>query len=197
MTQRDKQGTRQALLEAARELIERHGVAELTLAGVAEAAGVTRQSVYLHFGSRAGLITAFADHVWQRAGLPSPRELVENASDARAALHALVQLRAKSSQFTEKYQVSADAVGLHDSEFQEAWRTRQEQRLAVFRLVARRIQQEGLLRAGITVETAAELMWTMISSSSWRWLVVVRGWSARKYCQHIEQSVARAVMQPE
>ena len=50
--------TRLALLAAARTLVEREGVPAVTMASVAEHAGVTRRAVYLHFSTRAELVTA-------------------------------------------------------------------------------------------------------------------------------------------
>jgi AcrR family transcriptional regulator len=52
------QGTRDALLNATRQIIEEDGYNKLTMATVAARAGVTRRAVYLHFTSRAELVSA-------------------------------------------------------------------------------------------------------------------------------------------
>lgn len=51
--------TRRAILEAARRLV-REGSGSPTVGAIAAAAGVSRLSVYHHFGSRAGVLTAVA-----------------------------------------------------------------------------------------------------------------------------------------
>jgi len=66
-----KTDRRRQLLDVA-ALIARHdGTDALTLAAVAERAGVTRPVVYEHFGTRAGLLTALynqiADHQYEHA----------------------------------------------------------------------------------------------------------------------------------
>ena len=51
------------MLEAARALLEERSAQAVKLEDVASRAGVSRQSVYLHFGSRAGLLLALVAHV--------------------------------------------------------------------------------------------------------------------------------------
>ena len=72
--------THAALLRAARDLIEQDGFAALTMASVAERAGVSRRAVYLHFAGRTELLAALYRHLgfvesgrgreaWLRSGL--------------------------------------------------------------------------------------------------------------------------------
>src|SRR5262245_10549240 len=55
--------TREAVLAAAWRLIVARGRVDVSIADIAAAAGVTRQSIYLGFGNRAGLLVAMARHV--------------------------------------------------------------------------------------------------------------------------------------
>ena len=52
-----------------------------SLGEIARRADVARSTVYLVFGSRAGLFDAFAEELWQRSGLPHLQEAV-NVPDA-------------------------------------------------------------------------------------------------------------------
>src|SRR5262249_57146724 len=65
---------------------EAEGFGALTMARVAERAGVTRRAAYLHFPSRTDLVTALFDHVAAREGLADSLARVWSAPDARAAL---------------------------------------------------------------------------------------------------------------
>src|SRR6266508_4051502 len=78
--------TRAALLAATRALLEEQGAESLTMAAVAERAGVSRRAVYLHFASRAELLTELFGYVSELEGLASSLEPVWAASDAAAAL---------------------------------------------------------------------------------------------------------------
>ena len=57
---RSGEATRQHLLEVAKAAIARHGFSKVSLSDVAEAAGVTRPTVYRYFGSAAELFNAAA-----------------------------------------------------------------------------------------------------------------------------------------
>lgn len=78
--------TRQAVLAAARELFEGDGFAQVSLDDVAEAAEVSRGTVYHHFGSRAGLIEALTTATDDAAGYPQLLA-ASRQDDPAAALH--------------------------------------------------------------------------------------------------------------
>src|SRR5689334_6527234 len=80
--------TRLAVLAAARTLVEREGVTALTMASVAEQAGVTRRAVYLHFATRVELINALYEYVDETAEHAESLKSVWQAPDAPAALDA-------------------------------------------------------------------------------------------------------------
>lgn len=52
-------------------------------------------------------------------------------------------------------------------------------------VVAIRLKADGMLRDGITVSAAADLIWSVTSSGTWDDLVVTRGWSTAAYRRHI------------
>ena len=58
MTGDGPSATHAAILDAALEVLGRVGIAKLALEEVATEAGVSRQTVYRHFGSRDGLLSA-------------------------------------------------------------------------------------------------------------------------------------------
>src|SRR5690625_5109916 len=78
--------TRDALLAAARSLIESDGMEALTMAAVAERAGVSRRAVYLHVRSRAELATALFEYINDSEDLATSLRPVVHAPDAATAL---------------------------------------------------------------------------------------------------------------
>ncbi|HEY0948910.1 helix-turn-helix domain-containing protein [Nocardioides sp.] len=75
---RDAARNREALLAAARELVERDGVHAVTMDAVAAAAGVGKGTVFRRFGSKEGLMAAVLDHSeteWQRQLMFGPPPL--------------------------------------------------------------------------------------------------------------------------
>lgn len=63
-----RQENRTVLVAAVRERLLADGLSGLSFERIAETAGMTRKSVYNHFGSRAGLMEALMDDIGARAG---------------------------------------------------------------------------------------------------------------------------------
>ena len=63
---------RQQILDAAAQLATTNGLEDTSIAKVAEAAGVAKGSIYLHFESRDDLITALQAQVWAQM-METPR----------------------------------------------------------------------------------------------------------------------------
>lgn len=74
----DAARNREALLAAAQRLVERDGVAAVTMDAVAREAGVGKGTVFRRFASREGLMASLLDRseaVWQAAVLSGPPPL--------------------------------------------------------------------------------------------------------------------------
>lgn len=80
-----------ALLGSASKLLYRHGVAATGVADVADAAGVTKQTLYRHFSSKQALVTAYLDarHRWLTNELASRVESTPAASRPWAVIEWL------------------------------------------------------------------------------------------------------------
>jgi AcrR family transcriptional regulator len=78
---------RQALIDAALELIEQRGVPALTLREVARRVGVTHAAPHRHFADRAALVAAVAEQGFR--GLRAHMEAVRASAPARAVSQRL------------------------------------------------------------------------------------------------------------
>ncbi|WP_131099885.1 TetR/AcrR family transcriptional regulator [Streptomonospora litoralis] len=98
MTPRDSAATRRKLLEAGREEFAEHGIAGGRIDRIAAAAGVNKERVYGHFGSKEKLFQAVLEAVKAEhaAALPTPGEdvgeWVGRLFDAHAANRTMVRL---------------------------------------------------------------------------------------------------------
>jgi AcrR family transcriptional regulator len=197
MPRRTAAETRHRLLDAGAKLLERHGAADVTLERVADAAGVTRQAVYLHFGSRGRFLADVVEHIGANDIFATAGAIVRDAPDGEAALRGLIELRARRSR--RAYQVTtAFNSAIHaDADAARIWKERQVRRLALFREVARRLEAEGRLRDDLTVSDAAALMWSTVSFESWHYLGETNGWSARRFTKRIHALLMRGLTNPE
>ena len=175
--------TRTALLAAARSVLEEYGFPRLTMAAVAERAGVTRRAVYLHFDSRSELVGALFDYVADTEDLEGSLQRVRTAPDAVAALYAWACHEASYHARILGVARALEHVGRDDPDA-AAWRERiARHQLADCRLLAERLAHEHHLAPGWSVDSATDMLWALISTEPLERLLVDRGWSSQQYAQ--------------
>ena len=177
--------TRAALLEAAREIVEDHGLPALTMGAVAELAGVTRRSVYLRFESRTHLLTALFDHVNEREDLAGSVRPVRDAPDAAAALQAWAAHVARFHPRIHRIARAVQSMKDTDPDAAEHWRLVQEDWHRLCLDLAGRVHDEGILASGWTVETVGDMLQALMSLDVLETLVGQRGWSADDVASHL------------
>jgi AcrR family transcriptional regulator len=173
--------TRAAVLGAARRLLADGGFGALTMGAVAERAGVTRRAVYLHFPSRAELVSALFDYVADAEGLQDSLGRVWQAPDAAAALDEWAQHVAR---YHPRLLDVDRAVALESGRDPDAAAHRRRvmrAKLSTCRRLMRRLADEGRLAAGWTVEDAAEMLFYLDSGELVGGLLRERRWSRRQF----------------
>lgn len=177
---------RTAILNAARRLFENKDFMAVTLDEVARKAGVSRQAVYVNFGSRAGLLVALVGYVDEIGGLQAKIDQVLDNPTAVGALEALVDLRARYAPSIFRLATYVDAARRFDADAEATWQDRMRYRHANSRAVARRLAAERVLAAGWTEADAADLIWSLTSIRTYEDLVIDRGWSLNRYRQRVK-----------
>jgi AcrR family transcriptional regulator len=192
--------TRRVMLQAAHRLFLERGYPATTMPAVAEAAGVSVQSVYKAFGNKAALLKAVFDvamagddepvPMLQRAALgrvrdePDPRRKLELYGEFVAAVtprHVPVQLLAKAAATTDP-----EAAGV--------WEQLQAERLEGLTMFARALADAGHLRPDVSVEEARDLLWTCNSPETYDLLVLQRGWTPERYGRWVAGSLTAALL---
>ncbi|MFH1793625.1 MAG: TetR/AcrR family transcriptional regulator [Pseudomonadota bacterium] len=177
------EATRTAILNATWSLFAEKGRLEVSQADIARAAGVSRQSIYLAFGNRAGLLTAMArnkdmqsDHV-QRLRQISQAQTADEQDFLR-----YVDIWLDYLPLIYPVGILLDAESLTDAEAESAWDDRMKGALlAGLKLILGRLEVAGRLGGAWRAEQAAELVWSLVHPTSWRQLVVGCGWSREDF----------------
>jgi AcrR family transcriptional regulator len=177
--------TRVRILEAARALLEEAGTAETGLAEVGRRAGVSRQAVYLHFGSRTGLLVALVDHIDRRFGLYDALQAIQAEADPVRALVASQQLTARYAPGIHPTAAALARAGRDDEAAMAAFEERMELRRSGLRSLFVRIEAAGALAPGRTVQAAADASWAAGLPQVYEALVMRRGWSVDAYAQYL------------
>jgi AcrR family transcriptional regulator len=83
---------RQTLFDAARDELQQRPWSEVTMADIASAAGVSRQTLYKEFGNRNEFGLAFVINVGERFLDEVDQAVIANSEDPRAAVAAALEL---------------------------------------------------------------------------------------------------------
>lgn len=188
--------TQAALLEAAREVIETEGLPALTMAAVADRAGVTRRSVYLRFESRTQMLTSLFDHVNDSEGLSRSVRLVTQAPDAHAAVRAWAAHVARFHPRVARIGRAMQAMRSVDSDAGRHWQLVQDDWHTLCLDLATRAHDESALAPGWTTETMADMLQALMSFDVLEILIDQRGWSTDDVEAHLARVALSAFLRP-
>ena len=182
-------------MEAAWKLIAERRPDSVRLQDIAAAAGVSRQAVYLHFGSRGGVLVALIEYTDEVLGLGALLDEVAAQPTARARLEQTLRVTARYA--SKIHQLAIGFVrSSDDDEVREAFETRMTQRRAGLRAHLEELDQQGELDDAWTVEQAVDLLWSVGAPQSYELLVVERGWSIDEYERWLLHS-AHSILRPQ
>lgn len=184
--ERRAQETRRRVLAAASDAFVAHGFAATTIRGVATAAGVSPETVYKRFGSKAGLLKAVYDITL--AGDDEPVTIAERpefvavatAPDAGSAVRAYAALCGWLSTRTGPLLRVALTSRSGDADLEEFAATIAQERLAGARMTIGAWHDRGWLRPGLGRERAVDLLWTFNSPAVYL-MLDERGWTREAY----------------
>jgi AcrR family transcriptional regulator len=177
--------TRAALLRAARDLIEQDGFAALTMSSVAERASVSRRAVYLHFAGRTELLAALYWHLGKAEELAASLQAVWDSADAVSALAEWAEHIARSHPRILGVIQAIERAKHDDPDAAELSKTAQGNWLKGSRRLMRWLSDEDRLAPQWTVDTAADMMWALMSIDLLDRLVNQRHWSSRRVADHL------------
>ncbi len=185
--------TRRRILDAVAQCLRERPTEPVRLDQVASVARVARSTIYLVFGSRAGLFDAFTEDLWARTGLPALTEAVGHP-DARQHLRggiaaATRMLAAELDVYRVLYAMSRldpDSVG-------GAVDKMRSERSGGMAYLARRLAEDGALRDGLSVERAADMLWVLCAFETVDLLLTDRGLGVEETIEVIVNMAEHAV----
>ena len=185
--------TRQRILDAVHQRLREAPSQPVSVDLVARMAGVARSTVYLIFGSRAGLFEAFGADLWRRTGLGRLGEAVA-VDDAREHLRG--GIRAGIRMFAEErdvYRALFSMAALDSDAVGGIVATMERDRAGGTEHLAARLADQGQLRPDVTVEQAAQLLWLLTSFDGYDLLATGRGMSCEQIVDLVTVTAERAL----
>ncbi len=185
--------TRTRILQAAREVFEEGGY-DAGLGVIGRRAGVSRQAVYLHFASKAELLTELVTWVEEQAGLGELLAPVWAAESGEQALEHLITAGAVFEPQIHRLARASLAARLRDPTIDALSRDRMNTRFEGMREVVARIEAEGRLAPGWDVDTATGFVWALVAPTTFELLVMDRGWTPQQWAESTLRLIRDAVI---
>jgi AcrR family transcriptional regulator len=190
---------RAAILDACREALVHIGYADLTIRAVAEAAGVSQETIYKTFGSKRGLVKALYDVTL--AGDDEPLALGERPE----VRHLLAEPdpHRKTAGYARLARLVSERVGdiaaqLGTGGVEAAGITAEtdRERLAGTTAFVRHLADGGHLRPGVDPARAADECWLLLSPQVFRLATAERGWTADAYEEWLSRMLTAVLLAP-
>jgi AcrR family transcriptional regulator len=181
--------TRLEILDAAQHLFERDGYAATTMAAIAAEARVALKTVYVAFETKSGVLRALwnvrlrggqedvpvAEQTWYRAMLDEPDPELQLRMNAHNSATGKIRIGGL-------LEVIRSAAPI-DPEIAALWNRIQTDYHGNQGAIIRSLEQKHALKAGLDVERATDILWTLNHPNTWQLLAGERGWTVEQYEQ--------------
>jgi AcrR family transcriptional regulator len=182
------------ILEAAHGLMLQ-GALRASMADIAQAAGISRQALYMHYGTREALLIALNQHLCEHFGVADELRRIAESATGVDALRASAAFQARLyPKVWAVVRALEAAKSDNDEAAQRVWQAQLRSDLAGCRQTVERLHNEQLLRQGLDIDTATDLLWALTSIPLWEELVLQRGWTAKSYERHVAELLIAALI---
>ena len=190
---------RLAVVLAARDLFERDGYRPTTIAAIAAHAGVSAESVYKGFGTKAALAKAVFDlalagddepvTVAERPAMQAVRDEPDVRRKIAMFVDGLAQRQARSARVTI---LIRDGRHVDDS-LAPVWAKLHDEGLTGMTTLGRHLLETGQLRDGIGLDEVRDVLWNYLAIDHYERLVLSRGWSLERYSRWLADAITSAL----
>jgi AcrR family transcriptional regulator len=177
------------IILAARDLLARTGYHSVSLDDIAALAETSRQTIYVQFGSKRGVLQAVAEYVeLQSYG----RDMVEGARDVD---DPVATIRNGITSQLDFFSENADllrtfyAQAASDSDFRDVWQDRLQRRWDAIHILLERIARQGRLVEGWSVAEATDWLWSLTNFRLYDEMVLDRNWPSEQLARRIVQAI--------
>ena len=189
------QDTRQRIRDSARDLFTSRGFTDTTIAQIATQAGVSPQTIYSVFGSKAAIV---GEMLSQLEGAPERAKVMAEMlaeHEPRRQLRLFVSMHRKMFEHGAPIVRAAMAARGDSDVAAMAERGDANRRAGTCRLVGL-WSDKGALRHGLDSEDAAERLWLLTSAEQFLNAIDGLGWSPDHYEKWLGDLLERELLKP-
>ena len=186
---------RQSVVEVARRLFLADGYTRTTVSAIAEAAGVSVETVYKAFGGKAGVVRAIWAKSLEGAGQVSAErrsdEMQAVERDPRQVIRNWGRFIVEVAPLAAPILLLTRSAAAGDPQMAKLLAEADEQRLRRMERNARTLHERGNLRPDMTLGEARDILWIYSSPELFELLVIRKGWSVERFASFVaEQLIA-------
>jgi AcrR family transcriptional regulator len=190
---------RLAVVLSARDLFERDGFRSTTMVAIAERAGVSVESIYKGFGTKAALAKAVFDIVIAGDDLPMPladrpeAAAVRAEPDVRRKIEMFADGLARRQARSAKVQIVIRDGRHVDGSLEPIWAELISEGITGSTMLGKHLLETGQLRPGIELGEVRDVLWNYLAIDHYERLVLIRGWSVDRYAQWLARAIVNAI----
>jgi AcrR family transcriptional regulator len=192
--------SREGVIEAAERRFLRDGYGNTTIAAIADDASVSVDTIYKSFGGKPGLIRAIRARALRGAGtVPAEQrsdELHERERDPRKIIEAWGVFTTEVAPRAAPILLLVRDAAATDPELKTLLGELDADRLRRMTDNARRLDEGGQLRRGLTLARAAEVLWTYSSAEVYELLVLRAAMPLTDYGRFVAEAMIAALLEP-
>ena len=157
---------------------------------------MARSTIYLIFGSRAGLFDAFTEDLADRTGLAGLTEAVANPDARRHLREGIAAAYRMYAEDVVVYRVLFSMNHLDPASLGGAVERMEKSRAEGMAYLAQRLAEDSVLRDDVTVDQAEDVLWVLCSFETFDALYTARGRSLDETIEVIIRTAEHALCRP-
>jgi AcrR family transcriptional regulator len=193
--------TRRAIIDAAATLFVERGYVATSIETIAEAAGVSRATVFTSVGGKKALLKKAYDVALVGDDEPIPFPLrpaslaVRAEPDPRRYLVGYAGLVVDINNRLARVYEAVRGAASADPEVRDVFEAiGTERRIGAGNVVRDLVAKGGQLREGLDTEAAADIVWVLIDAGLFHLLVHRRGWTPARFQGWLADSMQRQLL---
>ncbi len=188
--------TRRRIRASASNLFTSDGFGATTIAAIADAAGVSPQTVYSVFGSKGGIVRSMLEELEQSADEASLAARIAAEPDARRQLRLFVAFNRTLFENGAPI-VRAVLAARSDPDVAAVKEQGDQNRREGSRHLVAALQQKGALRRRLKPADAADRLWMLTSAEQYLHAIDGLGWAPERYERWLGELLERELLEPE
>jgi AcrR family transcriptional regulator len=185
---------RTRIIEAATQLFLTRGYPATTMAAVADAAGVTAETVYALVGTKPELFRLLTETAISGTSEPVPVLQRDYIAALRAEPSGRRKLEIYAAAMTRIQERMSPLYRMVQQAAADVWQQLLDRRARNMPLLIEHLESAGVMRSGMTHREAADTVWAVNSTEVYQLMTGTRGWSTAHYQRWLAGTLIRLLL---